>query len=149
MAKIKVTRGTCGIRYTDANGRTRSASKTTADGVFECDDKVAARFVGLGVAAYADKEAAALEEPVADPDQEAEGETDQETSGETETAAHLDAEQLSTMTIKELAALAADMGVDVSGCKKKDDYVAAIAAVEVTPGDAEDDLPDLDAADPV
>lgn len=148
MAKIKVTRGSCGIRYTDANGRTRSATKTAADGFFECDDKLAARFVGLGVAVYeATKEAAAPEDPAEDPDQEAEDEADQGT-GE-ETTAHLDAAQLSTMTIKELAALAADMGVDVSGCKKKDDYVAAIAAVEVTPGDAEDDLPDLDAADPV
>lgn len=148
MAKIKVIRGTCGIRYTDANGRARSATKTAADGFFECDDKLAARFVGLGVAAYeATKEAAAPEDPTEDPDQGTEDEADQGT-GE-ETAAHLDAAQLSTMTIKELAALAADMGVDVSGCKKKDDYVAAIVAVEVTPGEAEDDLPDLDAADPV
>ncbi len=148
MAKIKVTRGSCGIRYTDANGRTRSTTKTAADGFFECDDKLAARFVGLGVATYeAVKEAAAPEEPAEDPDQETEGEADQGTGAET--TAHLDAAQLSTMTIKELAALAADMGVDVSGCKKKDDYVAAIAAVEVTPGEAEDDLPDLDAADPV
>ena len=48
-----------------------------------------------------------------------------------------------------------DLGIDVTGCKKKADYVDAIAAAEVNAGgmvDDEatdgDDLPDLNAADP-
>ena len=49
-------------------------------------------------------------------------------------ASHLDAEQLSGMTVAELKKLADDMGVDVSKCKVKADYIAAIAAAEVEPG---------------
>lgn len=58
-------------------------------------------------------------------------------------AGHLDAEQLSSMTIADLKKLAGDMGVDVSKCKVKADYVAAIAAAEVEPG------PTIDAQGPV
>ena len=47
----------------------------------------------------------------------------------------LDAEQLSTMTTDNLKRLAADMGIDTTGLKKKADIIAAIIAVEVTPGE--------------
>ena len=41
------------------------------------------------------------------------------------------------MKMDNLKKLAADMGIDITGIKKKDDLVAAIAAVEVTvPSDA-------------
>lgn len=44
---------------------------------------------------------------------------------------HLDPEQLGTMTIAQLKKLAEDIGADTKACKVKDDYVQAIAAVEV------------------
>lgn len=50
-----------------------------------------------------------------------------------EQTAHLDKAQLEEMKFDDLKALAADMGVDTTGFKKKADYAEAIAAVEVTP----------------
>lgn len=147
MAKIKVTRGGCGIAYKDANGITRHALKTPENGPFECDDAQAARLVGLGVAEYV-----GAHTPVGDNQQQEQPDGSQETEKAT---GHLDAEQLETMTNEQLKALAADMGVDVTGCKKKADYITAIVAVEVELGDEvdpdEDDgneLPELNAADP-
>lgn len=63
-------------------------------------------------------------------------------------AGHLDAAQLETMTNEQLKNLAGDLGIDVTGCKKKADYVAAIVAVEVEAPVEDDELPELDAADP-
>lgn len=133
MAKIKITRGGCGIEYTDAYGNARHALKTPENGSFECDDAQAARLVGLGVAEY-----------VGAAEEQADG------SQETEKATgHLDAEQLAEMDYNDLKAFAADLGVVPNG-KKKGDYIAAIAAAEVEPGDEDDgdELPELNAADP-
>lgn len=141
MAKIKVTVGGCGIVYTDENGITRHGVKTSEDGPFEYDDKKAARLVSLGVAEYVEKAPAAA--PAAQPD--AANQQDEET-----VTGHLDPEQLATMTNEQLKNLAGDLGVDVTGCKKKADYIDAIVAVEVEAGGIEDgdELPDLSAADP-
>ena len=140
MAKIKVTVGGCGIEYKEAN-RARYVLKTANDGAFECDDAQAARLVSLGVAEYAEKAPAAA--PAAQPD--AANQQDKET-----VTGHLDPEQLATMTNEQLKNLAGDLGVDVTGCKKKADYIDAIVAVEVEAGGIEDgdELPDLSAADP-
>ena len=140
MAKIKVTVGGCGIEYKEANG-TRYTLKTANDGAFECDDAQTARLVSLGVAEYAEKAPAAA--PAAQPD--AANQQDEEN-----VTGHLDPEQLATMTNEQLKNLAGDLGVDVTGCKKKADYIDAIVAVEVEAGGIEDgdELPDLSAADP-
>lgn len=56
--------------------------------------------------------------------------------------AHLDTAQLEEMKVDDLKKLAADMGIDTTGFKRKADYVEAISAVEVTPGpetDGEDE----------
>lgn len=144
MAKIKVKFGGCGVKYTDANGNARHALKTPESGPFECDDAQAARLVDLGVAEYVGVQQ--VEDPAPQPDVQ-KGDT-----GEPEKATgHLDAAQLETMTNEQLKKLAADMDVDVSGCKKKADYIAAIVAVEVEIGDEDDpdnELPKLIAADP-
>ena len=104
---------------------------------FECEDTQAEHFVSAGVAEYV---GGAIEVDEAD---------EQEVTG------HLAKSQLEEMTIQQLQNLAGDLGVDVTGCKKKADYVDAIAAAEVNAGgmvDDEDtdgdDLPDLNAADP-
>ena len=133
MRKIRVTVGTVG--YYDAKHAHKRM--TAADGPFECEDTQAEHFVSAGVAEYV---GGVIEADEAD---------DQEVTG------HLAKSQLEEMTIQQLQNLAGDLGVDVTGCKKKADYVDAIAAAEVTAGGAVDDedadgddLPDLNAADP-
>lgn len=133
MRKIRVTVGTVG--YYDAKHAHKRM--TAADGPFECEDTQAERFVSAGVAEYV---GGAIEADEVD---------EQEVTG------HLAKSQLEEMTIQQLQNLAGDLGVDVTGCKKKADYVDAIAAAEVNAGgmvDDEDtdgdDLPDLNAADP-
>ena len=133
MRKIRVTVGTVG--YYDAKHAHKRM--TAADGPFECEDTQAERFVSAGVAEYV---GGAIEADEVD---------EQEVTG------HLAKSQLEEMTIQQLQNLAGDLGVDVTGCKKKAEYVDANAAAEVTAGgvvddeDADgDDLPDLNAADP-
>lgn len=133
MRKIRVTVGTVG--YYDAKHAHKRM--TAADGPFECEDTQAEHFVSAGVAEYV---GGAIEVDEAD---------EQEVTG------HLAKSQLEEMTIQQLQNLAGDLSIDVTGCKKKADYVDAIAAAEVNAGgmvDDEatdgDDLPDLNAADP-
>ena len=133
MRKIRVTVGTVG--YYDAKHAHKRM--TAADGPFECGDTQAEHFVSAGVAEYV---GGAIEVDEAD---------EQEVTG------HLAKSQLEEMTIQQLQNLAGDLGIDVTGCKKKADYVDAIAAAEVNAGgmvDDEatdgDDLPELNAADP-
>ena len=133
MRKIRVTVGTVGF-YDAKHAHKR---KTAADGPFECEDTQAEHFVSAGVAEYI---GGVIKADEAD---------DQEVTG------HLAKNQLEEMTIQQLQNLAGDLGVNVTGCKKKADYVDAIAAAEVNAGgmvDDEgtdgDDLPDLNAADP-
>lgn len=133
MRKIRVTVGTVG--YYDAKHAHKRM--TAADGPFECEDTQAEHFVSAGVAEYVG------------------GVIEADKVDEQEVTGHLAKSQLEEMTIQQLQNLAGDLGVDVTGCKKKADYVEAIAAAEVTAGgvvDDEDtdgdDLPDLNAADP-
>lgn len=133
MRKIRVTVGTVGF-YDAKHAHKR---KTAADGPFECEDTQAEHFVSAGVAEYI---GGVIKADEAD---------DQEVTG------HLAKNQLEEMTIQQLQNLAGDLGVDVTGCKKKADYVDAIAAAEVNAGGMVDDdgtdgddLPDLNAADP-
>lgn len=133
MRKIRVTVGTVGF-YDAKHAHKR---KTAADGPFECEDTQAEHFVSAGVAEYIG------------------GVTKADEADDQEVTGHLAKNQLEEMTIQQLQNLAGDLGVDVTGCKKKADYVDAIAATEVNAGgmvDDEgtdgDDLPDLNAADP-
>lgn len=133
MRKIRVTVGTVG--YYDAKHAHKRM--TAADGPFECEETQAEHFVSAGVAEYVG------------------GVIEADEADEQEVTGHLAKSQLEEMTIQQLQNLAGDLGVDVTGCKKKADYVDAIAAAEVNAGgmvDDEDtdgdDLPDLNAADP-
>lgn len=132
MRKIRVTVGTVG--YYDAKHAHKRM--TAADGPFECEDTQAEHFVSAGVAEYVG------------------GVIEADEADEQEVTGHLAKSQLEEMTIQQLQNLAGDLGVDVTGCKKKADYVDTIAAAEVNAGgmvDDEDtdgdDLPDLNAAD--
>lgn len=140
MKKIKVTRGGCGICYTDANGVKRHALKTPENGAFECNDEQADRLVRLGVAVYV----GSSEKPT----QQADVALDQAEEPEQTVKGHLSAEDLEGWDYNELKKLAADMGVEVKG-KKKADYIAAITAEEVEASVEDEELPpDLDVADP-
>lgn len=151
MAKIRVIQGGCGISYKDEHGTTRHTLKTPEHGAFECDDAQAARLVRLGVAAYVTEQQATTE-PSEDPAANSK-EPGQTPGSESEKlTGHLDAAELESWEYNELKKLAADMGVTPKG-KKKADLIDAIVAVEVELGDEvdpdnEDDLPDLNAADP-
>lgn len=137
MKKIRVTRGGCGICYTDSNGVKRHALKTPENGDFECSDEQADRLVRLGVAVYVE-------------DVKQQDDTDTKQDGETESTmkTHLDAEELESWDYNELKKLAAEMGVEPAG-KKKADYIAAIVAEEVEVSVDDDELPpDLNVADP-
>lgn len=133
MRKIRVTVGTVG--YYDAKHAHKRM--TAADGPFECEDTQAEHFVSAGVAEYVG------------------GVIEADEADEQEVTGHLAKSQLEEMTIQQLQNLAGDLGVDVTGCKKKADYVDTIAATEVNAGGMVDDedtdgdaLPDLNAADP-
>lgn len=133
MRKIRVTVGTVG--YYDAKHAHKRM--TAADGPFECEDTQAEHFVSAGVAEYVG------------------GVIEADEADEQEVTGHLAKSQLEEMTIQQLQNLAGDLGVDVTGCKKKADYVDAIAAAEVNASGMADDedtdgdaLPDLNAADP-
>lgn len=137
MKKIRVTRGGCGICYTDSNGVKRHALKTPENGDFECSDEQTDRLVRLGVAVYVE-------------DVKQQDDTDTKQDGETESTmkTHLDAEELESWDYNELKKLAAEMGVEPAG-KKKADYIAAIVAEEVEVSVDDDELPpDLNVADP-
>lgn len=134
MKKIKITRGGCGICYTDSNGIKRHALKTPENGAFECSDEQADRLVRLGVAIYAGTAGKTAQQADAEPEKTVKG--------------HLSAEDLEGWDYNELKKLAADMGVEVKG-KKKADYIAAITAEEVEASAEDDELPpDLDVVDP-
>ena len=134
MAVIRVTCGAVGITYRDSNGQKRHALKDVKSLPFECDDEVAERFVRRGVAEYAGAGANAhesiqeeeLEEPT------------QEDAGKTYTR-----EELGKLKNEDLKDLAENLGIDVSDCTKKAEYVEAILEGQ------EDELPDLKAEDPV
>lgn len=140
--KIKIKYGGCGIKYKDDNGVERHALKTPEDGPFLCEIEQAKRLVGLGVAEYVGEPAQAPENPT--------GQTDDNKG--TGITGHLDAAELETWDYNALKKLAADMGVEPVGGKKKENYIAAIVAAEVEfdpqDEDGDDDLPNLNAADP-
>ena len=143
---IKITCGGCGIKYKDANGVERHALKTPEDGPFECEIEQAKRLVALGVAEY-------MSGSQCQGDIE-QGDTEQGDTGEgaAKITGRLDAAELEKWDYKDLKALAADMGVEPEG-KKKSDYIAAIVAANVEiddegEGEGDDELPELNAADP-
>lgn len=151
MRKIRVTRGGCGVPIANASGTVTHTLKTPKDEPFECDDALAARFVEQGVAVYCDCEENAtqpnVEGETAD-EAEVEEPAEEETEGEEPSTTHLDADALAKWDYNDLKKLAADMGVTPEG-KKKADYIAAIVAADLEIDDEdEDDLPELDVADP-
>ena len=120
----------------------------------EVDEAEAKRLIALGVAAVVHE---SDEAPLASGSTVESGDTpcvdmpSAENGAETPAEAHLDAEQLQEMTVAELRGLAAELGIETEKLRKKDDLIAAIVAVPVTPGEeiSEEDLPELSANAPV
>ena len=148
--KIEIISGSYGWRKTkDAIPKLVERGNTC-----EVDEAEARRLVALGVAAIAHE---VDEAPVASGSMTKNGDTpcvdmlSEENGTESDTAAHLDAEQLREMTVAHLRELASELGIDTAKLRKKDDLIAAIAAVPVEPGEevSENDLPDLSADAPV
>lgn len=156
MKTIKIISGTYGYK---PNG-SKSIKPVSVGGVINIDDAEANRLVSLGVAAFIENEAAenansgvATNGSGANDDKagvnppENKNGSNGENEDDNAKRGHLDAEQLKTMTNENLKKLAMEMGIDTAKCKKKDDYIAAITAVEVTTDNndgsgAEDDTDD-------
>ena len=138
------------------SGATRIGKRvyTPGDGFFEAAPEVEQRLVALGVAAIVhesgDVPLASVNTPESS-DAPCVDMPSEENGAETPAEAHLDAEQLREMPVAELRELAADLGIETEKLRKKDDLIAAIVAVPVTPGEkiSEEDLPELSANAPV
>lgn len=120
----------------------------------EVDEAEAKRLVALGVAAIvreADEAPVASGSTVENDDTSCVDMPSEENGAEGDAEAHLDEEQLQEMTVAQLKELAADLGIETAKLRRKDDLIAAIAAVSIEPGEetGEDDLPDLSADAPV
>ena len=148
--KIEIISGSYGWR------KTKDAMPKLIErgGTCEVDEAEAKRLAALGVAAIVRE---VDEAPVASAST---GRNDaapcadmpnKENGAESDTEAHLDTEQLQEMTVAQLKELAAELGIETAKLRKKDDLIAAIAAVPVEPGEeiSEDDLPELSADAPV
>lgn len=127
------------IRITSGTVRTSQGLKTSKDKPFTLPPEEEQRFIDRKVAARVYEEAPL--EPVATPPVAPAGEgvgvtlSPEETDAEgEETVGNLDADQLKKMKLDDLKQLAKDMGIDTTGLRTKDDYAAAIAAVDVILG---------------
>ena len=154
MAKVKIVNGAYGYKPA---GAVSVKAITAESGPIEVSNAEAERLVRLGVAVIVDAPAEVAPECPAVPvatappaDDGCEGCTDipeEENGAEGQETACLDAEQLKTMTNAQLRELAEDMGLDVSVCKVKADYIDLIAAEEVEID--EEAPPELEAEAPV
>lgn len=145
MKQIKIISGTYGFRPEPAVVE----AKTPESPAFFVEDQEAARLVGLGVAQYVNELGWKQEADPAPQTDELQEEQSDDTQEPEKAAGHLDAEDLEKWNYNDLKKLAAEMGVNPEG-KTKADYIAAIVAAEVEPGDEDDsdELPELSAADP-
>lgn len=148
--KVEIISGSYGWR------KTKDAMPKLIErgGTCEVDEAEAKRLVALGVAAIVREVDEAPVASVSTGRNDAAPCADmpsEENGAEGDTEAHLDAEQLQEMTVAQLKELAAELGIETAKLRKKDDLIAAIAAVPVEPGEeiGEGDLPDLSAAAPV
>lgn len=169
MKKVKIINGTYGHKPEGA----KFITPVKAGEVVDVSDEEAARLASLSVAVcIGDSARESTDTPVATPEGDADGGGAGENppddgngaegqenggsatppDGESDTldivGGHFTAESLETMTKAELSALAKDLGADVSKCKNKAEMVAALASVEVAPGD-EEAPPAPGAEDPV
>ena len=132
MLTVKIKSGAYGLNTGD-----RVITKDRMSEPFELEDAEAKRLVSLGVAEIITEGVATggngeeTNPPSVNPSNDENG-SNGENEGGNDIDGHLDAEQLEEMTIKELKALAEDMGIDTGKFKVKAEYIQAIVAVEVS-----------------
>lgn len=152
MLTVKIKSGAYGLNTGD-----RVITKDRMSEPFPLEDAEAKRLVSLGVAEIITEGVATggngeeTNPPSVNPSNDENG-SNGENEGDNDIVGHLDAEQLEEMTIKELKALAEDMGIDTGKFKVKADYIQAIVAVEVSaPADDEngENPPDISPEAPV
>lgn len=149
--KVEIISGSYGWR------KTKDAMPKLVErgGICEVDEAEARRLVALGVAAIVhevDEASVASGSTAESGDTPCADMPSAENGAESDAEAHLDAEQLQEMTVVQLKELAAELGiVETAKLRRKNDLIAAIAAVAALPGEevGEDDLPDLSADAPV
>ena len=152
MKLIKIINGTYGFRPQPHVVEL----KTADDAPFEVDDKEAARLVELGVAAIAygedseslqdalDDVVDQLEEQPAPPEEEPEDDQPAEDGDAEEAEQKFDRDELEQLTNPQLAELAEELGLHLSGRPKKAEIIEAIMKA----AEEDDELPELGAADP-
>ena len=136
--KIEIISGSYGWR------KTKDAMPKLVErgGICEVDEAEARRLVALGVAAIVHE---ADEAPVASGSTVESGDTpcadmpSAENGAESDAEAHLDPEQLKTLTNAKLTELAKEMGIDTAKLKTKAQLIAAITDVPLEDAIAEDD----------
>ncbi len=152
MLTVKIISGTYGCKI-----KGRIVPKDLTSEPFELEDAEAERLVSLGVAEIITEGVATggngkeTNPPSVNPADDENG-SNGENEGENDITGHLDAEQLEEMTIKELKALAEDMGIDTGKFKAKAEFIRAILPVEVpAPADDEngENPPDISTEAPV
>ena len=152
MLTVKIKSGAYGLNTGD-----RVITKDRMSEPFELEDAEAKRLVSLGVAEIITEGVATggngeeTNPPSVNLSNDENG-SNGENEGGNDIDGHLDAEQLEEMTIKELKALAEDMGIDTGKFKVKAEYIQAIVAVEVSaPADDEngETPPDISPEAPV
>ena len=132
MLTVKIKSGAYGLNTGD-----RVITKDRMSEPFELEDAEAKRLVSLGVAEIITEGVATggngeeTNPPSVNLSNDENG-SNGENEGGNDIDGHLDAEQLEEMTIKELKALAEDMGIDTGKFKVKAEYIQAIVAVEVS-----------------
>lgn len=152
MLTVEIISGTYGYK-----GKGRIIPKDRMSEPFELEDAEAKRLVSLGVAKIITEGVATggnneknTSTSVNPPDDE--NGSNGENEGGNDIDSHWEAEHLKEMTVKELKALAADLGINTAKFKVKDDYVRSIVAVEVyAPADEEngENPPDIFTEAPV
>lgn len=139
MKNIKITCGTYGFRPGDGS----RVVPINLGEYCEVPDEEAARLVSLGVAEYSDTEAVATSSDgvkivdantnTTDGNEQSTPITDGVAIPDTVDIVdrHFMEDSLRQMKNPNLAKLATDLGLDVSKCKVKDDYIAALMTVQL------------------
>lgn len=153
MKRVKIIFGTYGHK---PEGAKRIMPVSIGETV-ELSESESARLVGLGIAQYVHTPIVQPSAPAAAPSSvqntfdKCDNQCDKNDGAEGEETAHLDREQLESMTNAELKALARDMGIATGSLKTKNALIEAIVAVGAAPAHEYDEElpPDLGAEAPV
>ena len=126
--------------------------KHRGDPPFELEDGEAQRLIDMGAVVKAiEWHPMPVAMPLGDDSASDPGKNldDGETAAEGQETAHLDPDQLQSMTLAELKKLAEDMGLDASDLRKKANVIDLITAEDVDVVDDGEAPPDLNAEAPV